>query len=98
MFYQLIDRDQVVQFMDKVLQTGRLSEMPVGSVEVNSTLSKFSTLFHLTDSVEAGTRRCSENTHLKNFGKLSEKKVCQSPNSKYNKVTCYMLAFFLNRH
>ena len=50
-FYQSIDRDQVVQFMDKVLQTGRLSEMPVGSVEVNSTLSKFSTLFHLTEMI-----------------------------------------------
>lgn len=74
MFYQLIDRDQIVQFMDKVFQTGRLSEMPVGSVEVNSTLSKFSTLFHLTDSVEAGNRRCSEKNAFEKLQKTLRKK------------------------
>ena len=79
-FYQSIDRDQVVQFMDKVLQTGRLSEMPVSSVEVNSTLSKFFTLFHRTVSIEAGTQRCSEkNNTFEKFGKtLGKKSVSES--------------------
>ena len=79
-FYQSIDRDQVVQFMDKVLQTGRLSEMPVSSVEVNSTLSKFFTLFHRTVSIEGGTQRCSEkNNAFEKFGKtLGKKSVSES--------------------